>query len=87
MRSFDPGDGLGIFADRTERAVQAGALNSVCGAIDRSVAIMRREGMRPKIVVTGGAAGPILGQIDAKAIHRPHLVLQGLAAMLAGEPQ
>ncbi len=62
--------------------MQSGALNSICGAIERSVSIMRREGMRPKIIVTGGGAGPIVRQLGDKVIHRPHLVLQGLAAML-----
>ncbi len=82
IRAFDPGPGMEIFADRTERAVQAGALNSVCGAIERSVSIMRKAGLRPKIVVTGGGAGPILTQLGDKIVHRPHLVLQGLAAII-----
>ncbi len=86
IRSFNPGPGLKIFADSTERAVQAGALNSVCGAIERAVATMRRERMRPKVFVTGGGAGPILEQLGPGFIHRPHLVLEGLAAMLEGSP-
>jgi len=82
IRPFDPGPGMGIFANRTERAVQAGAVNSVCGAIERSVTVMRSAGLRPKIVVTGGGAGPILAQLGERIIHRPHLVLQGLATMI-----
>jgi type III pantothenate kinase len=84
IRPFDPGPGMGIFANRTERAVQAGAVNSVCGAIERSVSVMRKEGMRPKVIVTGGGAGPILAQLGDRIIHKPHLVLQGLATMLEG---
>ncbi len=78
----DPGQGLGIFANTTGRAVQTGALNAVCGAIERSVRVMRAEGMRPRIILTGGDASRILKQLDGNVYHRPHLVLQGLAYML-----
>ena len=81
VRFFEP-DGMNVFADRTERAVQAGALNSICGAIERSMTTLRKEGMRPKLIVTGGGVTPILKQLGDKTLHRPHLVLQGLAAML-----
>ena len=84
VRFFKP-DGMNIFADRTERAVQAGALNSICGAIDRSLKTMRKEGLRPKLVVTGGGVAPILDQLGDRTLHRPHLVLQGLATMLDGK--
>ena len=82
VRSGDPGSGMALFARGTERGVQAGALNAICGAIERSVAIMRKAGLRPKIILTGGGATPILKQLGDKVLHRPHLVLQGLATML-----
>jgi len=78
----DPGQGMGLFANTTRRAVQVGALTAVCGAIERAVRAMRDEGLRPTIVLTGGDASRILKQLDGKILHCPHLVLQGLAFML-----
>jgi pantothenate kinase type III len=43
---------------------------------------MRSAGLRPKIVLTGGDASRILKQLDGNVLHRPHLVLQGLAYMV-----
>lgn len=85
VRSGDPGAGMALFAKGTERAVQAGAMNAICGAIERAVGIMRKDGLRPKIILTGGGATPILRQLGDKVLHRPHLVLQGLATMLQDE--
>ena len=85
-RLTDPGPGMEHFADTTGRAIQAGALNAICGAVERAVRTLRSEGFRPKIVLTGGSAAPILGQIDGKVIYRPHLVLEGLAVLLRNEP-
>lgn len=78
----DPEPGMGLFATGTRRGVRAGALNAVCGAIERAAKIMREAGLRPRIVLTGGDASRILKQLDGKILHRPHLVLQGLAFML-----
>jgi pantothenate kinase type III len=36
----------------------------------------------PTIVLTGGGASRILGALEASPVHRPNLVLQGLAHML-----
>ena len=82
VRAGAPGTGMALFANSTSGAVQAGALNAICGAIDRSVKTMRANGLRPKIVLTGGGASPILAQLGGNVLHRPHLVLQGLAALL-----
>jgi len=82
IRTGNPGSGMALFADGTADGVRAGALNAVCGAIERAARILRSEGLRPRIVLTGGGALPILQGLNAKVIHRPHLVLQGLATML-----
>ena len=84
-KSRDPGDGLGVFGKNTDDAIAYGALTAVCGAIERSAKRIRSAGMRPKIVLTGGDASRILKQLNSNAIHRPHLVLQGLATMLQSE--
>lgn len=78
----DVGSGMGMFQNTTRQAVQSGAMNAVCGAIERAVRTMRAAGLRPRIILTGGDASRILTQLDGKILHRPHLVLQGLAFML-----
>ena len=81
IRTADPGTGMALFAKGTAHGVQSGALNAVCGAVERAVRILRTERLRPKIILTGGCATPILNELQGNVIHRPHLVLQGLAAM------
>ena len=78
----EPGAGMGLFARNTGDAVQSGTLSAVCGAIERAARAMRAAGLRPKIVLTGGDASRILKQLDGNVLHRPHLVLQGLAHMV-----
>jgi type III pantothenate kinase len=77
--------GMDIFADTTEGAVQNGALTAVCGAVEHSVHAMRSAGFRPKVVLTGGDASRILKHLDANLLHRPNLVLQGLAFMVQSD--
>ena len=78
----DPGTGMQLFAKSTSAATYNGSLSAVCGAVERAVKTMRAEGFRPKIVLTGGDASRILKQLDGNVLHRPHLVLQGLAFIL-----
>lgn len=78
----DPEPGMAMFAGNTGDAVRCGTLNAVCGAIDRASRTMRAAGLRPKIVLTGGDASRILKQLGDNVLHRPHLVLQGLARMV-----
>ena len=78
----DPHPGMGLFASNTSGAVQSGSISAVCGAIERAAKTMRSAGLRPKIVLTGGDASRILKQLDGNVLHRPHLVLQGLAYMV-----
>jgi type III pantothenate kinase len=74
-----------VFASNTDGAVQSGSLNAICGAIDRAARALRAEGHRCKIVLTGGDASRILKQLGDKVLHRPNLVLQGLAFMVQSE--
>jgi type III pantothenate kinase len=77
--------GIGMFAGNTSGAIVNGAVNAICGAIDRAVRILRSEGQRPRIVLTGGDASSILKQLDGNVLHRPNLVLQGLAHIIDSE--
>ena len=78
----NPGNRIQMFARSTSAATYNGSLSAVCGAVERAVRAMRAEGFRPKIVLTGGDASRILKQLDGNVLHRPHLVLQGLAFIL-----
>jgi type III pantothenate kinase len=86
IRTGDPGSGMALFAGGTADAVRAGALNAVCGAIERAAKILRADGLRPRVFLTGGGAAPILRALDIKVSHRPDLVLKGLATMLRDAP-
>ncbi len=85
QRAKDPGDGLGIFGRSTNEAVANGSLTAICGAIEQAAKRMRAASLRPKIVLTGGDASRILKQLNNNAIHRPHLVLQGLSIMVQSD--
>ena len=74
--------GMQIFASNTGSAIAQGALNSVVGAIERAVSVLVSEGYDPTIVLTGGDASRILKSLSEEPLHRPHLVLQGLAQLL-----
>ena len=74
--------GLDMFGDTTSKAVQHGAWNAVTGAIDRAITILRSNAYDPAVVLTGGDASRMLTALGTEPLHRPHLVLQGLARML-----
>ena len=81
-KTAGPAGGMQLFASNTHAAVRNGVMGAACGSVERAVRIMRSTGLRPKIVLTGGDASRILKQLDGNVIHRPNLVLQGLAFML-----
>ena len=71
-----------MFASTTAGAVGQGALNAVVGAVERAARAMCAHGGDVTIILTGGDASRILKSLGDEAIHRPHLVLQGLAHLL-----
>ena len=73
---------LDMFASTTDGAVAHGALNAVAGAAERARRALQDAGFDPRVVLTGGDASRILGSLDEAPVHRPHLVLQGLAELL-----
>ncbi|HNP66061.1 MAG TPA: hypothetical protein PKH39_19185 [Woeseiaceae bacterium] len=46
---------------------------------------LQSSGYRPKVVLTGGGASRILGALAKEPLHRPNLVLFGLAYMLEND--
>ena len=77
--------GIEMLAANTSGAMMNGSYNAICGAIDRAVRVVRADGIRPRIVLTGGDASSILTQLDGNVLHRPNLVLQGLAHIIESE--
>ena len=71
-----------MFARNTAGAIREGAQNAVAGAVDRAILALVSNGYEPTVVLTGGDASRILNALDGAPLHRPHLVLQGLKAML-----
>ena len=71
-----------MFATSTAAAVGHGAMNAVVGAIERAVDVMAGSGTEPSLFLTGGNASRILKSLGKESLHRPHLVLQGLATVL-----
>jgi type III pantothenate kinase len=74
--------GIDLFARNTSRAVANGAQNAVVGAIERAVRVLQSNDLEPTIILTGGDSSRILTSLDEQPLHRPNLVLQGLAHML-----
>ncbi len=73
---------LGMFARNTAAAVREGAQNAVAGAIDRAIQTLQSNAYEPSVILTGGDSSRILNALCETPLHRPHLVLQGLAHML-----
>jgi pantothenate kinase type III len=77
------GDGdLSLFAKSTADAVREGAKNAAAGAVDRAFRALQSNAYDPVLVLTGGHASRILNALCETPLHRPHLVLRGLATML-----
>jgi type III pantothenate kinase len=73
---------LKIFGRNTAAAIREGAQNAVAGAVDRALKTLHENGYDPTVILTGGGASRILGALDTDPVHRPNLVLFGLAHML-----
>jgi type III pantothenate kinase len=76
------GQGLNMFANNTDDAIIQGARNAVLGAIERSTSVLASAGHAATTILTGGDAPKILPLLSEETLHRPHLVLQGLAHIL-----
>ncbi|MBT8089162.1 MAG: type III pantothenate kinase [Gammaproteobacteria bacterium] len=74
-----------MFAQNTAAAVREGARNAVVGAVDRAIQTLQSNGYLPATILTGGDASRILEALSEAPVHRPHLVLQGLAHMLESD--
>ena len=75
-------EGIAMFARNTRNAVGSGALSAVAGAVERAITTLRSNAYDATVVLTGGDASRILTALEEPPLHRPNLVLQGLAQML-----
>ena len=57
-------------------------LQAACHGLDRAFRALQSTAYDPRLVLTGGDASRILNALCETPLHRPHLVLQGLATML-----
>jgi type III pantothenate kinase len=71
-----------MFGSSTAVAIREGVHNAIAGAVDRAFQTLQASGIEPTAVLTGGDASRILDALAMTPIHRPNLVLQGLAHML-----
>ncbi len=76
---------LELFGDTTAACVTHGAVNAVCGAVERAISVLRSNAYDPVVVLTGGDASAILHALETEPMHRPNLVLAGLARILEHE--
>lgn len=67
------------FPDNTANAITSGAINALCGAVERMLRFMQETGeVMPCIVLSGGAAGLMEGRLNARVEVVDNLVLEGL---------
>lgn len=73
------------FPQQTRDAITSGAIQSICGAIERMGRLMAdKAGAEPAIVATGGAAELIAGHLRWPVQVRDKLILEGLVR-IAGD--
>jgi type III pantothenate kinase len=77
----------GVLANNTVSAVSRGAVFALAGMADRAAEIIEQStGAVPKLIITGGDAGMIIGTMRSHGEIVPDLVLQGLA-VIAAQPR
>lgn len=67
------------FPDSTADAIMSGAVNALAGAVERMQRYMEQTGqIAPLVVLSGGAAGLLASQLNARVEVVDNLVLEGL---------
>jgi type III pantothenate kinase len=72
------------FPRTTTDAIASGAMQSVCGAIERMERALVERGSEPQILLSGGAVREVRKHLGRPARLVPNLVLEGLR-VIAGE--
>ena len=70
-----------LWADNTDDAIVFGGCNAICGAIERAIIYLQENGYSSTIILTGGDALVFKNLMNKEYMHRPNLVLEGLAVI------
>jgi|KBSMisStandDraft_5_1062788.scaffolds.fasta_scaffold365295_2 type III pantothenate kinase len=73
------------FPQNTADAIASGAIQSVCGAIERMRDELAARGAEPQILLSGGAAEIFNAHLRHPSLIVPNLVLEGLRVIADGE--
>jgi type III pantothenate kinase len=73
------------FPGNTADAIASGAMQSVCGAVERMERALAERAAQPQILLSGGAADAIQAHLKRPARVIPNLVLEGLRVIALEE--
>jgi len=73
------------FPQNTADAIASGAIQSVCGAIERMRGALAARGAEPHILLSGGAAETLSAHLGRPSLIVPNLVLEGLRVIAGSE--
>lgn len=76
---------VALFPRTTADAIASGAVQSVCGAIERMERVLAQRHPSPQILLTGGGAEVIRSHLERPALLVPNLVLEGLRIVAGSE--
>ena len=76
---------VALFPRTTADAIASGAVQSICGAIERMERVLAQRHAEPQIVLTGGGAEVIRSHLGRTAQLVPNLVLEGLRIVAGSE--
>ena len=79
-----PGE-FAAFPQNTADAIASGAIQSVCGAIERMQGELAARGAEPRILLSGGAADILNAHLGLPSLIVPNLVLEGLRVIADSE--
>ena len=75
-----------FFPDNTGDAIMSGAVNALCGAVERVARHLQEGGgLAPVCLLSGGAAGLLAPQLNLEVKVVDNLVLEGLLVMARGD--
>ena len=76
---------VALFPRTTADAIASGAIQSICGAIERMERFLAQRHSSPQILLTGGGAEVIRSYLERPALLVPNLVLEGLRIVAGSE--
>jgi type III pantothenate kinase len=79
------GGTVALFPSNTVDGIASGAMQSVCGAVERMERALAAQGAKPQILLSGGAAQAISDHLGRPARVIPNLVLEGLRVIAGHE--